>query len=71
MGVIYGHPSMDLTDFNYNYLNKLFTLQKSISSLMKIEYISNRTITKFYNSDDVNATTAEPRQTKATPIFFK
>ena len=23
MGVIYGHPSMDLTDFNCNYLNKL------------------------------------------------
>ena len=61
---------MDLTDFNYNYLNKLFTLQKSISSLTKIEYILNRTITKFYNSDDVNTTTAEPWQTKATPISF-
>ena len=23
MGVIYRHPSMDLTDFNYNYLNQL------------------------------------------------
>ena len=23
MGVIYRHPSMDLTDFNCNYLNKL------------------------------------------------
>ena len=23
VGVTYRHPSMDLTDFNYNYLNKL------------------------------------------------
>ena len=31
------------------------------SSLMKIEWILNRPITKFYNSDDGNSTTAEKR----------
>ena len=40
------------------------------SSLRKIEHILNRTITKFYNSDDVNTTTAELRQTKTRPISF-
>ena len=40
------------------------------SSLRKIEQILNRPITKFYNSDDVNATTVELRQTKARLIFF-
>ena len=40
------------------------------SSLRKIEYILNRTITKFYNSDDVNITTAELRQTKTKSISF-
>ena len=39
------------------------------SSLRKIKYILNSTITKFYNSDDVNTITAELRQTKAKPIF--
>ena len=38
------------------------------SSLRKTEYILNRAITKFYNSDDVNATTAELRQAKTRPI---
>ena len=37
VGVIYRHPSMDLTDFNSNYLNKLLQNiskeQKSISLL--------------------------------------
>ena len=37
VGVIYKHPSMDLTDFNCSYLNKLFENiskeQKSISLL--------------------------------------
>ena len=40
------------------------------SSLRKIELILNRPITKFYNSDDVNATTVELRQTKARLISF-
>ena len=31
------------------------------SSLRKIEWILNRPVTKFYNSDDGNATTAEKR----------
>ena len=38
------------------------------SSLRKIELILNRPITKFYNSDDVNAT--ELRQTNARLISF-
>ena len=40
------------------------------SLLRKIEKILNRPITKFYNSDDVNTTTAELRQTKTRPISF-
>ena len=40
------------------------------SSLRKIEWILNRPIAKFYNSDDVNATTAELWQTKTMPIIF-
>ena len=40
------------------------------NSLRKTEYILNRTITKFYYSDDVNTTTAELRQTKTRPISF-
>ena len=38
--------------------------------MRKIEQILNRPITKFYTSDDVNATTVELRQTKARLIFF-
>ena len=41
------------------------------SSFRKIEKILNRPITKLYNSDDVNATTAELRQTKTRSIFLK
>ena len=37
------------------------------SSLIKIEKILNRPITKFYNSDDVNAIAAELRLTKTRP----
>ena len=40
------------------------------SLLRKIEKNLNRPITKFYNSDDVNTTTAELRQTKTRPISF-
>ena len=37
------------------------------SSLIKIEKILNRPITKFYNSDDVNVIAAELRVTKTRP----
>ena len=37
------------------------------SSLIKIEKILNRPITKFYNSDDVNVIAAELRLTKRRP----
>ena len=33
-------------------------------------YSCSRAFTKFYNSDDVNATAAELRQTKARPFFL-
>ena len=37
------------------------------SSLIKIEKILNKPITKFYNSDDVNVIAAESRLTKTRP----
>ena len=37
------------------------------SSLIKIEKILNRRVTKFYNSDDVNVMAAELRLTKTRP----
>ena len=37
------------------------------SSLIKIEKILNRPITKFYNSDDVNVIAAELRLSKIRP----
>ena len=40
------------------------------SSLIKIEKILDRPITKFYNSDDVNVTAAELRLTKTRPTSF-
>ena len=40
------------------------------SSLINIEKILNRPITKFYNSDDVNVIAAELRLTKTRPISF-
>ena len=36
MGVIYRHPSMDLTDFNCNYLNKLL---ENISKELKYVFL--------------------------------
>ena len=39
--------------------------------IRKIEKSLNSTITEFYNSDDVNATTAELLQIKTGPISFK
>ena len=41
------------------------------SSLRKTECILNRIITRFYNSDDVNTTAADLRQTKTRPISFQ
>ena len=40
------------------------------SWLRKIEYILNRPITKFNNSNDINATKAEFWQAKSTPFLF-
>ena len=40
------------------------------SSLINIEKILNRPITKFYNSDDVNMIAAELRLTKTRPTSF-
>ena len=40
------------------------------SSTIKIEKILNRSITKFYNSDDVNVIAAELRFTKTRPTSF-
>ena len=40
------------------------------SSLINIEKILNRPITKFYNGDDVNAIAAELRLTKTRPASF-
>ena len=39
-------------------------------SLIKIEKVLNRPITKFYNSDDVNVIVAELRLTKTRPTFL-
>ena len=40
------------------------------SSLINIEKILNRPITKFYNSDDINVIAAELRFTKTRPTSF-
>ena len=40
------------------------------SSLINIEKILNRPITKFYNNDDVNGIAAELRLTKTRPTSF-
>ena len=40
------------------------------SSFNNMEKILNRPITKFYNSDDVNAIVAELRLTKTRPASF-
>ena len=40
------------------------------SSLINIEKILNRPITKFYNSDDVNVIAEELRLTKTRPTSF-
>ena len=40
------------------------------SSLINIEKIVNRPITKFYNGDDVNVIAAELWLTKMRPTYF-
>ena len=40
------------------------------SSLIKIDKTMNRTITKFYNGDDVNVIAAELRLTQMRPTSF-
>ena len=40
------------------------------SSLINIEKILNRPITKFYNTDDVNVIAEELRLTKTRPTSF-
>ena len=58
VGVIYRHPSMDLADFNYNYLNKLLENtskeQKSISLLgdfnANLNYNEHNETNEFLNS---------------------
>ena len=48
-----------------------FTVWKiHTSSLINVEKILNRTITKFYNRDDVNVIVAELRLTKTRPTSF-
>ena len=42
----------------------------NLSSLIKIEKILNRPITKFYNSDDVNVIAAKLRLTKTRSTSF-
>ena len=41
-----------------------------LSSLIKIEKVLNRPITKFYNTDDVNVIAAELRLTETRPTYF-
>ena len=40
------------------------------STLIKLEKILNKPITKFYNSDDVNVIATELRPTKTRPTSF-
>ena len=55
--------------FQLEKLNHLTEIHRH--SIRKIEKSLKKTITKFYNSDDANATTAELRQTKTRLISFK
>ena len=51
-----------------NYYTQFARIHRS--SLINIEKILNRSITKFYNSDDVNVIAAELRLTKTRPTSF-
>ena len=49
MGVIYRHPSMDLADFNWNYLNKL---SKNISKEQKSIFLLGDFNVKLLNYNE-------------------
>ena len=53
----------------YHSLLKQFARIQA-SSLINVEKILNRPITKFYNGDDVNVIAAELRLTKTRPTSF-
>ena len=53
MGVIYRHPSMDLNDFNCNYLNKLL---ENISKEQKSVFLLGDFNVNLLNYNDHNQT---------------
>ena len=53
MGVIYRHPSMDLADFNCNYLNKLF---ENISKEQKSMFLLGDFNVNLLNYNEHNQT---------------
>ena len=53
MGVIYRHPSMDLTDFNCNYLSKLL---ENISKEQKSIFLLGGFNVNFVNYNEHNQT---------------
>ena len=53
MGVIYRHPSIDLTDFNCNYLNKLL---ENISKEQKSVYLLGDFNVNLLNYNEPNQT---------------
>ena len=53
MGVIYRHPSMDLTDFNCNYLNKLL---ENISKEQKSVFLLGDFNVNLLNYNEHNQT---------------
>ena len=53
VGVIYRHPSMDLTDFNCNYLNKLL---ENISKEQKSIFLLGDFNVNLLNYDEHNQT---------------
>ena len=60
------YPVLDRC-FNVIYKIRIQFARIHTSSLIKIEKILNRPITKFCNSDDVNVIAAELRLTKTRP----
>ena len=53
VGIIYRHPSMDLTDFNCNYLNKLL---ENISKKQKSAFLLGDVNVNFLNCNEHNQT---------------
>ena len=71
--VLIDFPRLPSTENIASTGNTLWQLQFArthTSSLINIEKILNRLITKFYNSDDVYVTAAELRYTKTWPSSF-